>query len=80
MMVDTANKFTYKGKTYLVFHGDPFDRGSVDSYYGRPREPHKGGVGGQSGPRVDQLTAREVAEYHAGYDYNEEMGDKKYYY
>lgn len=79
-MLDTAHKFTYKGKTYLVFHGDPFDRGSADSYYGRGRDPHKGGVGGSSGPRVDSLTARERAEYQAGYDYNEEQGSKKDYY
>lgn len=77
--VETATKHTYRGKTYLVFHGDPFDRGSADSWYGRGRTPHKGGVGGQSGPRVTALTAREVAEYHAGYDYNEEQGGKKNY-
>lgn len=76
-MMDTASKYTYKGKTYLVFHGDAFDRGSADSYYGRARDPHKGGVGGMSGPRVTELTAREQAEYMAGYDYNEQYGDKK---
>ena len=58
-------------------HGCLFDRGSADSYYGRPRQPHYGGVGGDSGPRVDRLTAEEVAEYQAGYDYNERYGDKK---
>lgn len=76
-MFDTPTKYEYKGKTYLVSHGDPFDRGSADSYYGRGRMPHKGGVGGNSGPRVETLTASEKAEYLAGYDYNEEMGDKK---
>jgi hypothetical protein len=60
-------------------HGCLFDRGSADSYYGRPRGPHYGGVGGDSGPRVDQLTAEERAEYMAGYDYNEECGEKKDY-
>lgn len=58
-------------------HGCLFDRGSADSYYSRPRRPHYGGVGGDSGPRVEQLTADEVAEYQAGYDYNERFGDKK---
>ncbi len=58
-------------------HGCLYDRGSADSYYGRPRDPHYGGVGGDSGPRVDRLTAEEVAEYQAGYDYNERHGDKK---
>jgi hypothetical protein len=60
-------------------HGCLFDRGSADSYYGRPRSPHYGGVGGDSGKRVEQLTAEERAEYLAGYDYNERCGDKKDY-
>jgi hypothetical protein len=34
-------------------------------------------MGGDSGPRVDQLTAEEEAEYQAGYTYNELYGDKK---
>jgi hypothetical protein len=58
-------------------HGCLYDRGSADSYYGRGRSPHYGGVGGDSGSRVEQLTAEEVAEYQAGYTYNELYGDKK---
>jgi len=54
-MFDQPNRFTFRGETYVVHHGDPFDRGSADSYYGRPRDPHRGGVGGDSGPRVSQL-------------------------
>ena len=60
-------------------HGCLFDRGSADSYYGRPRDPHYGGVGGNSGSRVESLTAEEVAEYQAGYTYNELYGDRKDY-
>ena len=60
-------------------HGCLYDRGSADSYYGRSRDPHYGGVGGDSGNRVDQLTAEEVAEYQAGYTYNELYGDRKDY-
>jgi len=62
-------------------HGSLYDRGRADSYYGRPRGPHYGGVGGDSGPRVEgkQLTAEEVSEYLAGYEYNELHGDKKDY-
>lgn len=62
---------------YNKEHGSPFDRGSADSYYGRRRLPHKGGVGGASGPRREELTADEVIAYHAGYDENEKSGDKK---
>jgi hypothetical protein len=61
-------------------HGCLYDRGSADSYYGRPRGPHYGGVGGDSGPRVDQgLSIDEIKEYYAGYEYNERYGDKKDY-
>lgn len=61
-------------------HGSLYDRGSADSYYGRPRNPHYGGVGGDSGPRVDQgLSIDEIKEYYAGYEYNERFGDKKDY-
>ena len=78
-MFDTATKYTYKGKSYIVEHGDPFDRGSADSYYGRSINPHKGGVGGLSGPRITDLTASELEAYLAGYAYNEQFGDKKDY-
>ena len=59
-------------------HGCLYDRGSADSYYGRRRDPHYGGVGGDSGERVDQgLSIDEIKEYYAGYEYNERFGDKK---
>lgn len=58
-------------------HGCLFDRGSADSYYGRPRRPHYGGVGGDSGERVEVTDAESVAEYLAGYEENERSGDKK---
>jgi hypothetical protein len=59
-------------------HGCLFDRGSADSYYGRQRNPHYGGVGGDSGQRVDSgLSIDEIKEYYAGYEYNERFGDKK---
>ena len=58
-------------------HGSFFDRGSADSYYGRPRDPHRGGVGGNSGLRIEAILPAEHEAYHAGYDYNEEYGDRK---
>jgi hypothetical protein len=76
-MFDQVTLYTVHGKSYEQKHGNPFDRGSADSYYGRRRCPHKGGVGGNSGPRVEQLTNDEQEAYPAGYDYNEASGDKK---
>ena len=58
-------------------HGSLFDRGSADSYYGRPQNPHYGGVGGDSGPRVNVADIASVAEYQAGYEDNERFGSKK---
>lgn len=78
-MFDQEIKYEFNGRTYMVRHGDPFDRGSADSYYGRAPAPHKGGVGGNSGPRTTDLTLEEHLEYHAGYQYNELHGDKKSY-
>ena len=58
-------------------HGSLYDRGSADSYYNRYPEPHYGGVGGESGPRVAVSDQASVDEYMSGYDYNEKHGDKK---
>ncbi len=76
-MFDTVSYYEVHGKSYEQKHGNPFDRGSADSYYGRRRCPHKGGVGGDSGPRITELTLDEMEAYHAGYDYNEQFGSKK---
>ena len=58
-------------------HGSFFDRGSADSYYGRPMDPHRGGVGGLSGPRVEAKTDEEFEAYNAGYEWNEQFGGRK---
>ena len=60
-------------------HGSLYDRGSADSHYGRMPNPHYGGVGADSGPRVEVYDEASVAEYLAGYEYNERFGDKKDY-
>ena len=79
-MFDEVTYYEVHGKSYAQKHGNPFDRGSADSYYGRGRMPHKGGVGGGSGQRTTELTLDEQEAYHAGYDYNEATGDKKNWY
>jgi hypothetical protein len=67
----------FNGKVYDQIHGGLFDRGSADSYYGRSRSPHWYPAGTGNGQRVTDLTPPEVAEYNAGYDWNEQFGDKK---
>jgi len=50
---DQFCRIEYKGQVYDSRHGGPFDRGSADSWYSRPFNPHYGGVGGDSGSRVN---------------------------
>ena len=72
--------FTYESKdNYTQEHGGAFDRGSADSYYGRPRDPHMWPEGTYKGTKVtqDQMTPQEVQAYLAGYQWNEQFGDKK---
>jgi hypothetical protein len=65
-------------------HGGPYDRGSADSYYGRPRAPHYYKNASLPSGKIEQhrvrpmdMTDEELAAYNAGYDDNEANGDKK---
>ena len=60
-------------------HGSLFDRGCADSWYSRERDPHWYPEGTGYGGRISELCDEEVAEYNAGYAYNEEFGGKKDY-
>jgi hypothetical protein len=76
-MIITYKEAQLATEQYDKAHGSFFDRGSADSYYGRGRNPHRGGVGGMSGPRIDAVREADIEAYQAGYDYNEQFGDKK---
>ena len=58
---------------YEQRHGSFIDRGSADSYYGRPQHPHHR----IDGDEVVVTDAESVQEYLAGYAWNEQYGDKK---
>ena len=58
-------------------HGSLFDRGSADSYYSRPPQPHWYPQGSYNCEAVENLTEAEIQDYHAGYDHNEQYGHKK---
>ena len=62
-------------------HGGPFDRGSADSWYGRPRDPHFYIGDTSMSPRITepQMRPEEIQAYIAGYQYNEQFGGKKDY-
>jgi hypothetical protein len=72
-------KFTsYRDKDLFdTRHGGCFDRGSADSYYNRPIEPHYYENGTGTSEKVTELTEKEVGEYMSGYFWNEQFGDKK---
>jgi len=72
---------SYHGVEYDARHGGPFDRGSADSWYGRPWLPHYYREGTATSERVDlaDMTVEEILAYSAGYNYNEDFGGKKDY-
>ena len=53
---------------YPDHHGSPYDRGSADYYYWRPRDPHKYPEGTGRGERVTLTDPEEIEAYNAGYD------------
>ena len=71
----------FGGVVYNARHGGPFDRGSADSYYGRLMDPHYyvGGTGTSTRIGFYDMTDEDIEAYIAGYDYNEQFGDKKNY-
>ena len=64
---------------YSERHGGPYDRGSADSYYRRPYDPHYYVEGTYNSPRIGkaQMTKEEIEAYDAGWRYNELCGDYK---
>ncbi len=77
-VMDNKKTVEFQGKFYTTWHGQPFDRGSADSYYGRARDPHCYPEGTYKGEKVVLEPGTETYEaYMAGYDYNEQFGDKK---
>ncbi len=76
MIVDSIE---FQGVAYDRRHGGPFDRGSADSYYDRPFNPHYYVDGTSTSARVElaEMTAAEITAYTAGYNWNEQHGNKK---
>ena len=79
LTLDKIRKIEFRGEEFEQFHGSPFDRGAADSYYGRPQDPHWFPEGTYKGRRIDSpdMTMKELRAYFAGYEYNEQHGDKK---
>lgn len=60
-------------------HGGPYDRGSADSYYRRPYDPHYFTGSTYQSVRVGKaaMTQDEIDAYAQGYKDNEAAGDFK---
>jgi len=79
MITEYSNWVEYKGEMFDRTHGSPFDRGSADSYYGRPRSPHWYPEGTYECDRVEaeDMHGIQLRAYAMGYEFNERFGDKK---
>ena len=75
------NTIEYRGMIFDRSHGSPFDRGSADSWYGRPQDPHWYPEGTYNGNRIESkdMSIAELRAYFMGYEYNEQFGGKKDY-
>lgn len=64
---------------YDTRHGGPYDRGSADSWYRRPANPHYyvGATGSSDIVTESDMTEEEIEAYLAGYADNEESGGHK---
>lgn len=64
---------------YSTRHGGPYDRGSADSYYGRGYNPHYFVGDSYNSTRLElvDMSAEEITAYTAGYNDNEESGERK---
>ena len=74
-------KVNFEGVEYSTRHGGPFDRGTADSYYHAGAKPHyyEGATGMSTMITEESMSGEQVAEYYAGYDWNELYGHKKDY-
>ena len=77
--MDAVNGNHTSQPNYDPRHGGPYDRGSADSYYSRGYHPHyfEGATSTTSRVDLENMTAAEITAYTAGYNDNEQFGNKK---
>jgi hypothetical protein len=75
--IDAAARAARRPLNINKRHGGPYDRGSSDYYYCCLYAPHYYVGDTYSGQRITDLTAQERAEYEAGWDDAEALGDQK---
>lgn len=60
-------------------HGSPFDRGSADSWYRRPKYPHYKCPKTGKTILANEMTDEQLKQYESGYQDNEKKGGRKEY-
>jgi len=67
------------GINYSKRHGDAYDRGSADCYYGRPSKPHYFLGDTYKSLRIEKyaMSCSEIEAYDKGYEDQEKSGDKQ---
>lgn len=80
-VLEEVFKVVFNDKTYYPEHGDPFDRGGADSYYGRVFDPHWYPAGSLKGEirTTEDMSFDEISAYRDGYYHNEQQGNYKEY-
>lgn len=60
---------------YDTRHGGPYDRGSADKYYNRPRVPHYYEGATSMSKRIERadMSEGDIEAYNAGYDEQDEQ-------
>ena len=60
-------------------HGGPYDRGGADFYFNRLPNPHYYVNDTYTSERIDanNMSPKEISDYHFGYDEAERFGDRK---
>ena len=58
-------------------HGSPYDRGSADAYYHRPKRPHYYKGATYSSERIEEkdMTEQQLADYDFGYEMTTDRKD-----
>ena len=58
-------------------HGSPYDRGTADAYYHRPKQPHYYERNSYSTERIEEkdMTGQQLADYDLGYEMTTDRKD-----
>tara|TARA_B100000427_G_scaffold299292_1_gene280871 strand:+ start:447 stop:695 length:249 start_codon:yes stop_codon:yes gene_type:complete len=69
--MEIAEKFA--GQEINKAHGSPYDRGTADSWYSRPAEPHWYPMGSYNGDPIEaaEMSEFEIFCYRLGFSENE---------